>query len=171
MGHGLEQIHRVILPTGAGNDTASSAVSMAMVNVGIVRMPVHHRRVPVPVAVRLAGRCTWIVSMLVVGVVAVAVLVLQRFMGVLVLMPLGEMQPEAERHKEARDHEVGRNGLAEQGDGEDRAHERRQREIGAGPRRAEMAQREHEQGEADAIAEEADHRGRERQVRAILGIH
>lgn len=70
---------------------------------------------------------------------AVAVLVFQSFVGVLVLMLLGG-GAEAERHEEARDHELGRKGLAEQRDGE-RAHERREREIGAGARGAEMAQR------------------------------
>lgn len=75
------------------------AVSVPVVDVRVMRMPVHHRRVPVPVAVRLAGGCIRIVGVLVVRVVAVAVLVLQRLMCVLVLMLLREVQPEAERHE------------------------------------------------------------------------
>ena len=63
--------------------------AMAVVQIGIVRVPVHQRRVAVPVGVRLAGRRAGSVGMLVVLVVAVAMLVLQRLMDMLVVVPLG----------------------------------------------------------------------------------
>lgn len=51
-------------------------VPVAVVDVRVMQVPMHHRRVPVPVAVRLSGRYVRIVGVLVVHVVAMAVLVL-----------------------------------------------------------------------------------------------
>jgi len=51
-----------------------------MVQVGVVRMAMGHRLVPVPVAVRLARRVAGAVGMPVVQVMHMAVRVLHRFM-------------------------------------------------------------------------------------------
>ena len=68
-----------------------------MMQVGIVRVAVHQASMPVRVGVWLAS-IRGLVRMLVMLVMDVHVRVLQRFMGVLVLMPLGEMQPNAYGH-------------------------------------------------------------------------
>ncbi len=85
------------------------------------------------------------------------------------LVPLGEMQPKPERHQSAGEQQPRRERLAEHRDGEHGADERGEREIGAGARGAEAAQGEDEEGQAHAIAEEADRpdpkqRGRSRQA-------
>jgi hypothetical protein len=74
------------------------------------------------------------------------------FMG----MPLDEMKPETERHEGAGDEQLRRDRLAQKQDRDDRAWERREREISAGPRAAEMTQRQHKQHETDADAKESD---------------
>ena len=70
-----------------------SDVTMAVMQVGIMRMPVHQRRVPVPVRVWLAKCGVWAVLMLMMFVVAMAVFVFQGVMGVFVVVSLGQMQP------------------------------------------------------------------------------
>lgn len=69
---------------------------VAMVEVGIMRMTVAKTLMPVPVRVRLRH---WpVVDMSMVDVVNMAVFVLDRRMGVVMAVPLGEMKPDAERH-------------------------------------------------------------------------
>ena len=64
----------------------------------------------------------------------------------------GQVQPQADCHQRARGDQRRRQRLAadkaEQG-----AEERRHREVRAGAGRAELAQRDDEQGQADAVAE------------------
>src|SRR3546814_12823954 len=146
-------------------------MSMPMVQVGIMGVPMHQRRMPVPMAMRLAVRDTGRVFMLVVVVMNVAMGMLQRLVCVLVGVRFGKMQPEPDRHQYTGKKESYRNRLPEQRDCQQRAHERRHREICARARRAEMPQGEHEQHQADAIAEKADARrdakeGRGRKRRA-----
>ena len=64
---------------------------MSMVKVRIVRVPVNERPMPVAVGVRLPRRRVGVVLVLVMSVVAMPVLVHQLLMGVLVLVPLGQM--------------------------------------------------------------------------------
>ena len=99
----------------------------------------HEGRVAVPVRVRLARRDVRAVVVLVVLVMAMSVLVLHRGMRVLVLMPLGQVQPQPHPHQASRDHQVGRERLAEHEHRQHGADERRQREVVAGARGAEMA--------------------------------
>lgn len=91
-----------------------------------MRVPMRQRRMPVPVGVRLTGLHTRFVLMAVVFVVAVPMLVLHRLMGMGVLVPLGQMQPEADRHQAPGDHQLHRNRLAEHDDRQHRSHERRE---------------------------------------------
>ena len=71
---------------------------MAVVQIRIVRVSVPQWRVPMRVGVRLAGRIVRPVRVLVVRVMNVPMLVLERLMDVLVLVPLGEVQPDADAH-------------------------------------------------------------------------
>jgi len=145
-------------------------MAVPVMQIGVMRVLVHERHMAMPVRVRLAGRIAGHVRMLMVSVMRMAVLVLEGFVHVLVLMRLGEMQIESDRHQKTRNNELQRHGFAEPRDRDERADERRRREIGAGARGPEMAQSEHEQDEADAVADKADQgraadRGRRRKLR------
>ena len=65
------------------------AVIVPMVEVGIVRVLVPHRLVPVPMRMRFCHRSVMVVLMM--AVVDVAVFMLQRLVAMLVVMPLGQM--------------------------------------------------------------------------------
>jgi hypothetical protein len=73
---------------------------MTVVQIGIMRVLVDERQVAMDMAVRLALGVTRPMGVLVVRVMGVAVLVLERLVPVLVLMRLGEMQIEADRHQQ-----------------------------------------------------------------------
>ena len=68
-------------------------------------MRVRLRLVAVPVAVPGARSDRFVVGVAMVLVVDVFMSVLQRFVPVLVFMPLGQMDPQAQCHKGARDNE------------------------------------------------------------------
>jgi len=67
--------------------------------VGIVRMLVQKPRVPVPVAMRLAGRRVRRVLVLVMDVMHVAMFMLERFMQMFVVVRLREVQIDADPHQ------------------------------------------------------------------------
>ena len=73
--------------------------------VRIVRMLVQNPRVPVPVAMRLTRRRVRRVFMLVMDVVRVAMFMLERFMQMLVVVRLGEVQIDANAHQQRRAHD------------------------------------------------------------------
>ncbi len=124
---------------------------MAVVKVRVVRMPVPKPFMPVPVRVRFDHRP--IVDVLVVIVMDVPMLVLDRVVRMFVNVSLGEMKPEAERHKHAGGDQLSCDGLAQQGDRDNRAEEGSQREIGSSPGAAEVAQRQDKQHKADPDAD------------------
>jgi hypothetical protein len=70
-----------------------------MVDIGIVRMPVHESRMAVPVHMRLFLVPLRPMLVPVVCVVNVLMLVFQRLVRVLVLVMLGDVQPYAGRHE------------------------------------------------------------------------
>jgi hypothetical protein len=72
---------------------------VAVVQVREVRVAVTERLVHVGMAVRLSGRSSRSVGMPVVLVVDVRMGVLERLVLVLVVMPLGEMEPHARPHE------------------------------------------------------------------------
>jgi hypothetical protein len=74
------------------------AVGMAVVQIGIMRVLVDERQVAMAMRVRLALRVARPMRVLMVRVMGVAVFVLERVVGVLVLMRLGKMQIETDRH-------------------------------------------------------------------------
>jgi hypothetical protein len=80
-------------------------VPVPVVQVRVVRVAVDQPRVAVPVRVRLARRVTGPMGVPVVRVVHVRVLVL-------VLVPLGQVEPDAQTHEPARDQEPERHRLA-----------------------------------------------------------
>ena len=134
---------------------------MPMMEIGIVRMPVHYRFMPVPVIVRLARRIVRPVHMMMVLVMRMTMLMFHRSVRMLVLVTFGQMQPQANRHERTSHHQPNRQRLVEHCQREQRADERSQRKIGSRARRPEIAQAKHEQREAYAIAEKANHSGRQ----------
>ena len=74
-------------------------VAMAVVNVRVVGMLVRQHFVPVRVRVRFVPVPGEVVRVLVMLVVAMPMRVLQRFVGVFVLMPLAHVQPDTEGHE------------------------------------------------------------------------
>src|SRR5215467_15006923 len=100
----------------------------------IVRMLVQNPRVPVPVAMRLTRRRVRRVLMLVMDVVHVAMFMLERFMQMLVVVRLGEVQINANADQQRRAHESEGRCLVKQ-------QERKRwscREVGAGTRGSQM---------------------------------
>lgn len=87
---------------------------MAVMHVRIVRMRMRHRSMTMVMGVRLGSIPFEIMLVLMMGVVAVAMVVLQRFMRVLVRMAFADMQPHAERHQSTRDPEHRRRRLTQQ---------------------------------------------------------
>jgi hypothetical protein len=139
---------RVVKRAGpqAGLRSTALAVFMAMMDVRVVRMPVPKPFMPVPVRMRLCNRS--FVSMAMMVVVDMGMLVLDWLVDVFMGMPFGQMQPDAERHQQARDDQLRSDRLAQQANRDDRAKERRDREISSSPSAAEMAQRQDKQHEA-----------------------
>ena len=131
-------------------------MQVLVMQVGIVRMPVHQRRMTVAVRMSLVRRLAGRVLMLVMFIVDVAVLMLDRLVHVLMAVPLRQVQVEADRHQAARCDQRPGGRFTEKRDPQDGADEWREREIGAGPRRPEVAERRDKQDEADAVAKEAD---------------
>lgn len=118
-------------------------------------MPVRVRRLPVR-GLRML--------VLMVFVMHMGVRMFYRLMHVFVLMVFGEMQPDAEGHQSGRRPECRRRRFAEQDQRDGRADERGGRKVGPGTRRAEAAQGQHEENEADAVASQT---GEHRQQGAI----
>ena len=86
------------------------AVLMTMMQVRIVDVLVSCRFVPVPMRMRL--RRGLVVGVLMMFVMDMTVFVLDRFVRMFVAVPLGQMKPEAERHKRAGGEQLMRDRLA-----------------------------------------------------------
>lgn len=91
----------------------------------------------------------------VVRVVRVFVLVFQRCVKVLMLMPLGQVQPHAERHQRAGDRQLHRHRLTENHDRQQRAEKWRDAEVGRSACGTEVTQADDEQHKAHAISGQA----------------
>jgi hypothetical protein len=78
---------------------------MAMMNVWEVGVGMGNRQVVMGVRVRLVTAVRKVVFVLVMLIVAVLVRVSQRFMRMLMLMPLAHMQPDSQRHQHCCDPE------------------------------------------------------------------
>jgi hypothetical protein len=76
-------------------------MTMAVMQIGIMRMSMYEGRVSVPVAVRLARGLVRPMPVLVMLVMNMLVFVLHCFVGVLVVVSLRQVQPESEPHEES----------------------------------------------------------------------
>jgi hypothetical protein len=73
-------------------------MAMTVVDVRKMRVPMRHAHMLVGVRVRLASAPIELVRMLVVFVVRMAMLMLDRFMCMGVLVPLAHVKPDARAH-------------------------------------------------------------------------
>lgn len=115
-----------------------------VMNVGVVGVRMNQWRVSVRVAV---GFAEWIdrgVGVLVMFVVGVQMVVLHRFMLVLVLVTLGQMQPHAQRHENCGETETEGEPVAQEQNRNGRADERRDGKICAASSRPNVPERENE---------------------------
>src|SRR5262245_58454247 len=92
-------------------------------------------------------------------VVNVGVRVLERLVLMLMLMTLGQVQPNADAHEHAGDRQLHRRRVSEDRNRRQRADERSRREIGARSRGTEIAQRQNEKDETETVAEETHQPG------------
>ena len=97
---------------------------VAVVKVGIVRVLVPHRFMPVPVRVGFCHRA--IVAVLVVLVMGMGMIVLERFMVMFVVVPFGQMQIQPEPHQYPRADELPGNAVPEYGNCQNGSDERSQ---------------------------------------------
>jgi hypothetical protein len=94
-------------------------VIVPVVDVRIMSVCVHERLVSMPVSVRNRVRNGWvggIVRVPMMLVVHMRMVVLHRFVQVLMLVPLCEMQPDACRHQRRREQQKGSWALVERGE-------------------------------------------------------
>src|SRR3954452_8634944 len=98
---------------------------MPVMQVGIVRVLVDHRCVPVPMRMRLASRSARPMSMMVMVIMLMPMLVRHFGMRVLVLMPFGDVQIDTEHHQGTCGDQAECDWFAKYGDGQDRADEGR----------------------------------------------
>ena len=98
---------------------------MRMVHIRRMRMRVTQSPVLVDMGMRLAGRVHGAVLVLVMVVVDMRMGMGQRRMDVLMLVTLGQVQPDAGRHQRARDGELRGHRLAECDDRNGAAQKRR----------------------------------------------
>ena len=121
----------LLLPGEFGLVRAPRLVPVPVMDIRVMRMPVHEGLMSVLVGVRLAPVPLEYVLMSMVSVVAMGMGVGERLVNVLVLVHLGEVQPDAGRHQPRRQPERPRHRLAEGDDGNRRADEGRSgEEIG-----------------------------------------
>ena len=127
-----------------------------VVQVRQVGMSMRHRRMLVPVCVRLRAFLAT-VRVLVMLVVDVTMTVSHVFVCMLVPMLLRQYEPCRDNHQRKSDAERNGEWLSEGEDRDRGADEWRGAEMRGGARAAEMPQRKDEQHEADAVAQEPDY--------------
>jgi len=128
---------------------------MPMMNVRIVRVSMLDRLMHVVMRMWLVTIPGESVRMQVMGIVNMRVLVLQELMIMEMCVNFSEMQPYARSHEEPCDHQASCRWRS-QSHGQGSAYERCQREIGAGARGTEIAQRQNKQRQTEAIAHKAE---------------
>lgn len=116
------------------------------------------------VRVRFARRVGGGMGVLMVLVVYVLVLVLYWIVHVLMIVFLGYVKPDTDRHQCAGSRKLDRQRLTKEDYGRYRSKKWSRREVGAGTRCAEVSKRPNEERQADAVANEPDDAGEYRGV-------
>ena len=126
-----------------------------MVDIRKMRVAVGERCMMMRMAVRLAAIPDKIVCVRMMLVVYMIMRVVHRRVRVIVPVVFRQVQPHAQRHQCGGDPKRKRRCLAEKRNRHRRADKRCRGKIRAGARRAQAAQCQHEQHQADAVAAEA----------------
>ena len=118
---------------------------------------------PVPVPMALADRqhLPRLVRMLMMLIMGMLMLVLQTIMAVSVAMRFGQVQPQADGHKQSRKTNLHGHGLLEKGNGHKGAYKRRQGKISTTAGGAYVAQSQDKENQTDAIAKKTDGHGQD----------
>src|SRR5512132_797854 len=130
---------------------------MPMMRVWVMRVPVHDRIVYVPMGMRLINRIKWRVT--VVLIVHMLVLVLDFFVLVLMVVPLGQMQPYPQGHQRCGNCQIDRERLAEEENRDRHADERGRRIVSSRAPGSDVPQRQNEQHQAKSVTDQADDSG------------
>ena len=128
---------------------------VSVMDVGVVHVRVRQRRMMMMVRVRFRvrhWRIVWPMHVLVVFVMNMWMGVIHRLVCVLMFVSLGQVQPHACRHQSRRSEKATGDRFAEHHNRDRGADERRGREVGAGACGANVAQRQDEQHETDAVS-------------------
>ena len=136
---------------------ASGLVLVTVMSVRVVRMAVKYLGVSVCVTVGIVAAQGIIMVVAMVFVVRVPMLVFNRGVLMPVPMALGQVQPDAKRHQPRGAQKVDRHSIVHDENRNGSSDERRHGKVGAGPRRSDVAQRQHEKGQADSVTHKPDH--------------
>ena len=147
------EIVRALLPDKSHVRVASGSVFVQVVQVGVMGMGMARWFVAVPVRMRLGHRP--LVQVLVLGVMDMGVLMLQRFI-LMVGMLFSQVKSQADTHWYAGQTKLHAGMFALKPNCDHRPDEAGEREIHPGPNRSQITQRQHEQHNAYANAEEPD---------------
>ena len=112
-----------------------------VMNVRIMRVCVNQRFMPVRMCMRLAAGVARPVRMFMVRVVPVKMPVFRWLVLVFMLVPFGEVQPDARAHEPRRNHEPQREAVPQKQNRKGRTHKWRDGKVSARPSRAQVAQR------------------------------
>ena len=112
---------------------------MTMMDVGVVRMRVRHRIVPVRMRVRFLAVPFELVHMAMMGIVRVLVRVTRRLVRVRMRVALGDVQPHSGKHQDRGDPEQRARRFGKQQQGYGRAEKRCYRKVRSRARRSQAA--------------------------------
>src|SRR3546814_2907608 len=96
---------------------------MPVMKIRIVRMAVNQRPVAMGMDMRLARRIVLAMGVLVVRIMDVGMRMVERFVDMIMVMPLDQVQPQANPHQHRRYDQSGRDRLAEHRQCEHRSEE------------------------------------------------
>src|SRR5436305_13475963 len=119
----------------------------------------YQRLVAMPMCVRRRIRHWWVAGamrMPVMLVVHVSMVVFQRLVSVLVLVPLAHMKPHSDGHQPGRDDEHYRRLLPKDQQRQQCPDERRSREVSSGASGTELSEGNDEQHQTHSVAQKAD---------------
>jgi len=117
---------------------------MPVVQIGIVRVLVTDRRMPMPMAMGFVRRVVCEVCMLMMSIVNVPVFMFEYVVLVFVLVRFGNVQVKADRHQDTCPDQARRDLFPEHGYRDDCANERGRREVRARSRGPKLAECQHE---------------------------
>ena len=124
---------------------------VAMMNVRVMRVTVAHFFVTMHVTVRLRQQL-WLLVMLMMFVMTMTMLVFQSMVHVFVLVPLSQMQPDADKHEPPGNAKRYSHVLLKKNDCQDCASERSYGKVSSSSGGADLSKCQDKQNQADPVA-------------------